>query len=201
MKQNRDWESRYAASAGLFGDDPSPLLTANRHLLQPDMETALAIGDGEGRNGLWLAAQGLRVLSLDLSPTALRRATTRARQQGLAFDTLCGDALQWTWPRQAFDVITLIFVHLPPPQRSRLHRLMQQALRPGGLIFIEAYHQDQLRCASGGPANPAVLYTLDTLRQDFVGLEILTLEKTGTRVVVDGSDQGSGVVVHFVARG
>ncbi len=199
MKQGGDWESRYAGCACLFGNDPSPLLTAYRQLLQAGME-ALAIGDGEGRNGVWLAAQGLRVLSLDISATALRRAAARAQQQGLAIDTLCCDALQWEWPCQTFDVVTLIFVHLPPPQRHHLHRLMQQALRPGGLIFIEAYHQDQLQCASGGPSNPEVLYTLDILRQDFAGLEILTLEKTTTRVMMEGSDRGSGAVVQLVAR-
>lgn len=200
MPQGTDWESRYAGSTCLFGDDPSPLLTANRQLLQPDM-AALAIGDGEGRNGVWLASQGLRVLSLDLSATALQRTEARARQQGLAIDTLCCDALRWTWPCQAFDVITLIFVHLPPPERQHLHHLMRQALRPGGLIFIEAYHEDQLQCASGGPSNPEILYTLDILRQDFASLEIQTLEKTSTRVMREGKDQGDGVAVHFIARG
>ncbi len=199
MNAGRDWENRYAGTPCLFGNTPSPLLVRHSRLLQPGMQ-ALAVGDGEGRNGLWLARRGLQVLALDLSPTALHRARQQADEEGLAFETCCIDALAWSWPRQAFDVITLIFVHLPPPQRMQLHRLIQTALRPGGLLFIEAYHTDQIHRASAGPTDPALLYTEDALCRDFAALETLHLEKTVTDVVVGNQARGCGVVVHFVAR-
>ena len=199
MAQGSDWESRYAACERLFGLEPSPLLKDNGHLLRRGAR-ALAVGDGEGRNGLWLASQGLRVCALDLSPTALGRAADRARREGLALETQCCDALSWQWPRRAYEVITLIFVHLPAAQRRRLHQYMRTALRPGGLIFIEAYHRDHLRCGSGGPADPELLYTPQTLREDFAALDILTLRKTDTQVVMGDGTQGPGVVLHFIAR-
>ncbi|HHH36962.1 MAG TPA: class I SAM-dependent methyltransferase [Gammaproteobacteria bacterium] len=199
MTGHRDWEARYRQAPCLFGDDPSPLLTGHAQLLQPGGH-ALAVGDGEGRNGVWLARRGLEVLSLDLSATALARARKRARQAGVTLTTCCSDALAWRWPEHVFDVVTLIFVHLPPAQRHRLHRLMAKSLRPGGLVFIEAYHRRQRDCASGGPADPDLLYTEAVLRRDFAGLEILKLEEAATRVVVEGEDRGEGRVVHFIAQ-
>ena len=39
--------------------------------------TALSVADGEGRNGVWLAEQGLDVITIDF--LAGRRSTRRAR--------------------------------------------------------------------------------------------------------------------------
>ncbi len=207
-----DWETRYAATESLFGDQPSPLLTRHAGYLRPGLH-ALAIGDGEGRNGVWLAAQGLRVLALDLSTTALRRARARARAAGVLarYQTRCQDVLSWNrvGPQtaqdtarnpQAFDVITLIFVHLPPEKRRCLHHLVRRLLRPGGLLFLEAFHQDQRERGSGGPSDPDLLYTEALLRRDFAGLQVLQLEKTTTEVILGGEHRGEGVVVHFAAR-
>jgi len=207
-----DWETRYAATESLFGDQPSPLLTRHAGRLRPGLH-ALAVGDGEGRNGVWLATQGLRVLALDLSPTALQRARARARAAGVQarYQTRCQDVLSWNRidPQaarrpardpQAFDVITLIFVHLPPEARRRLHHLVRRLLRPGGLLILEAFHQDQRERDSGGPSDPALLYTEELLYRDFAGLQVLELEKTTTEVIVGGEHRGEGVVVHFAAR-
>lgn len=193
------WDERYTASRNLFGDDPSPLLREFRPCFLAGMQ-ALAIGDGEGRNGVWLARQGLEVLSIDLSTVALERARRRAQDAGVTLRTLQADILAWEWPDGAYDLITLIFVHLPPEQRQRLHRSMRRALKPGGLIVIEAFHRDQVERGSGGPSDPDLLYTLAEVERDFSGFEILRSTQSETDVVLDGIPQGKGSAVHFVAR-
>lgn len=193
------WDDRYAATPNLFGDAPSPLLLEFRHLLSPGTRS-LAVGDGEGRNGVWLAQQGLEVLSIDLSAVALGRARARAAARGVSLRTLCMDALEWDWPQAAFDLVTLVFVHLPAVQKTRLHQAIIRTLMPGGLCLLECFHRDQVACASGGPADPDLLYTLDMIAQDFSGFEIMKLARVETDVVLGGEPQGKGVAVHFVAR-
>jgi len=193
------WDERYAASRNLFGDDPSPLLREMRPRFLPGMK-ALAIGDGEGRNGVWLARLGLDVLSIDLSAVALDRARRRAQDAGVTLRTLQTDILAWKWPVEAFDLVTLIFVHLPSAARQRLHRSMRRAVKPGGLIVLEAFHRDQLECGSGGPSDPDLLYTRAEVEHEFSGFEILRCTQIDTDVVLDGVPQGKGSAVHFVAR-
>lgn len=193
------WDDRYAAASNLFGDEPSPLLREYRDLLSPGLR-ALAIGDGEGRNGVWLARRGLDVLSIDLSAVALERARRRAREYGVPLRTLQTDILDWHWPEKAFDLVTLIFVHLPAEQRRRLHRAIRRALKPGGLIVLEAFHRDQIDRGSGGPSDPDLLYTLAEVEGDFSGFEVLKCARVETGVVLGGECQGVGSALHFIAH-
>lgn len=200
MDNSWDWEQRYAASTDLFGaSPPSPLLVAHRHLLTPG-SAALAVGDGEGRNGVWLAAQGLEVLSVDISPTALARARALARAQGLALEAREVDILEWDWPVAAFDLVVYIFVHLPEGERRRVHRAMAAALRPGGYLMLECFHRDQLDRDTGGPPYPELLYSEEELRQDFADMEILRLRQVETEVRKEGEYLGQGAAVHLVGR-
>jgi len=193
------WDDRYAATPNLFGDDPSPLLLEFRPLLAPGMQ-ALAIGDGEGRNGVWLAQQGLEVLSIDLSAVALQRARARAAFRGVALRALCMDVLAWEWPAAAFDLVILVFVHFPAAQKRRLHQAIARALAPGGMLMLECFHRDQIAFASGGPEDPDLLYTFESLAADFADFEIMKLARVDTDVVLAGEPRGKGAAVHFVAR-
>lgn len=194
-----DWDTRYAASGNLFGDDPSPLLLEHSDLLRPGME-ALAVGDGEGRNGVWLAQQGLHVLSIDLSPHALARARLRAEDRRVEIATLCVDVLEWDWPVAAFDLVACIFVHFPPDRRPSTFKAMIGALKPGGLLMLESFHRDQIALGTGGPSDPTMLPTLHELEEAFADCHILGLEQTETDVVCDGRCRGKGSVVHLLAR-
>ncbi len=108
--------------------------------------------------------------------------------------------LQWDWPTATFDLITLIFVHLPPPERQQIHNAIIRALKPGGMVAIEAFHKDQLQQNSGGPQVLELLYDAPLLQRDFATLSLIRLEKVDTRVFMNGIDQGCGVAVHFAAR-
>jgi SAM-dependent methyltransferase len=193
------WEERYTAAGNLFGEQPSELLVENQSRLQRGTR-ALAVGDGEGRNGVWLAEHGLIVDSLDISPTALARAEALALRRRVSVTTICTDMLAWQWPDASYDLIVAIFVHLPHNERGEVHRHMRAALRPGGLLLIEAFHLDQLGMESGGPPRADLLYTLEELREDFRDLEILSCKQVSTDVELAGVWQGKGAAVHFVAR-
>ena len=71
------WDKRYAEPGYAYGTGPNAFLISRRHLLHPGMK-ALAVADGEGRNGVWLAQQGLEVLSVDASGVGLAKAGVAA---------------------------------------------------------------------------------------------------------------------------
>lgn len=190
------WESRYAGDDYLFGTAPNAFLAAQRDRL-PKHGRALAVADGEGRNGVWLAEQGLDVLSLDFSPAAQEKARALARERGVTMTTELADVDAWAWPESAFDVIAVIFTQFGAPrERDRLFAGITRALKPGGLLLLEGYSPDQLKYRTGGPDDLERLYTrelLETAFARFASLEIRQYEAelnegtrhTGMSAVID----------------
>ena len=193
------WNSRYAEPGYAYGTEPNAFLVAQRHYLKLGM-TALAVADGEGRNGVWLAQQGLDVLSVDASEVGLRKAQELAADRGVAIRTEKADLTTWSWPEQKFDVVAAIYVHFPPEVRVRLHRRMFEALKPGGVLILEAFTPEQLTYKSGGPPVAEMLYTADMLRIDFAGGEILLIEELVTELAEGKYHRGPGAAVRLVLR-
>jgi protein-L-isoaspartate O-methyltransferase len=173
------WDARYGSDHYAYGLEPNAFLAAQRNRLKPGMR-ALVPGDGEGRNGVWLAAQGLDVDTLDLSTHGVAKAKRLAAERGVSINAIHADALQWTWPEARYDLVALIFLHLVEPQRRALHERALAALKPGGLIVLEAFRHEQIERqaagARGGPRDKALLFSLEALRDDFARGEVLLLE-------------------------
>lgn len=193
------WNSRYAEPGYAYGTEPNTFLVSQQHRLRPGMK-ALAVADGEGRNGVWLASQGLDVLSVDASEVGLAKARELAADRGVRLRTERADLTTWAWPEAEYDVVAAIFIHFPPEVRARVHRAMLAALRPGGLLILEAFTPEQLNYKSGGPPVAAMLYTADMLRIDFAGAEIVVLEETITELAEGQYHRGPAAVVRLVAR-
>jgi SAM-dependent methyltransferase len=164
------WDSRYDEPGYAYGTEPNAFLVSQKDYLRPGMR-ALAVADGEGRNGVWLAQQGLEVLSVDASAVGLRKIRELARERGVPIRTERVELTAWDWPRDEFDVVVAIFIHFPPESRTRMHRAMLNALKPGGVLILEAFTPEQLNYKSGGPPAREMLYTADLLRQDLSGGE------------------------------
>ncbi len=109
------WNERFSTEDYLFETKPNAFLAAQGHLLKPGQK-ALAIADGEGRNGAWLAAQGLDVLSIDFSPVALNKARQLARLRGVDIKTELADIETWEWEPDQFDVVAAIFIQFANPE-------------------------------------------------------------------------------------
>ena len=148
------WQERFAAPGYLFGTAPNAFLKSQAHLLKKG-EKALTIADGEGRNGVFLAEQGLDVLSIDFSPVAQEKARKLAAERGVTLKVEQVDILNWDWPVEAFDVIAAIFFQFAGPEgRAKIFAGIKKALKPGGLLLLEGYGPKQLEYKTGGPAQP-----------------------------------------------
>lgn len=193
------WDTRFAGRDFAYGTEPNAFLVAQRGYLQPSI-SCLAVADGEGRNGVWLAQQGLRVLSVDSSSVGLGKAQSLAAARGVTIETQLADLLTWDWPVARFDIVAAIFIHFLPAHRARMHAAMLGALKPGGVLIMEAFHPDQLQFNSGGPPVFEMLYTAEMLRADFADAEILLLEEQHTGLAEGMYHRGTAAVVRLVCR-
>src|SRR5271170_5386353 len=104
MSELERWETRFRAPGYAFGKEPNAFLKAQASRLRPG-QAALSVADGEGRNGVWLAEQGLDVLTIDFSSAALAKARELAQERGVKLRTEVADVTRWPWPAGAYDVI------------------------------------------------------------------------------------------------
>lgn len=194
------WDSRYGEPGYAYGTEPNAFLASQKPLLKPGAR-ALAVADGEGRNGVWLAEQGLDVLSVDASAVGLEKVRKLAAERGVVIRTEQADLTRWSWPQGTFDAVVAIFVHFPPDVRAHMHHAMLAALKPGGVLIFEAFTPDQLHYKSGGPPVREMLYTASMLREDIAAAgDILLLEETTTELDEGKYHRGTGAVVRLVVR-
>lgn len=170
-----------------------------------DGRPVIAAGDGEGRNGVWLAQQGFRVTAVDGSAVGVEKARRLARERGVEIDAYVADLATWTPPPASADAVALIFTHMPPAVRRAAHGHLLRALKPGGLVILEAFHPSQLGRPSGGPPDAAMMVDLEILRQDFgaddpEGAEPLLAWEGEVPLDEGPGHQGLGRVTRFVAR-
>ena len=193
------WNSRYAEPGYAYGTEPNAFLVSQKKYLKSGGK-ALAVADGEGRNGVWLAQQGLEGVSVGASAVGLRQTHERAADRGVAIRTEKVDLTTWRWPEQKYDVVAAIYVHFPPEVRARMHRCMFEALKPGGILILEAFTPAQLNYKSGGPPVAEMLYSADMLRIDFAGGEILLIEEAIAELAEGKYHRGPGAVVRLGLR-
>lgn len=194
------WEKRFSAPEYVFGTEPNAFLKSQAARL-PVSGTALAVADGEGRNGVWLAERGLDVLSIDWSPNAQVKAQALARQRGVSLRTAQVDVLEWQWPVAQFDVVAAIFIQfLTPPERQIVFARMRDALKPGGLMLIEGYRPEQLKYKTGGPSQVENLYTRALLEAEFGGLSELAITEHDSMTSEGAGHVGMSALIDLVGR-
>ncbi|GGE99488.1 hypothetical protein GCM10011611_01360 [Aliidongia dinghuensis] len=198
------WDARYASEDYLFGTEPNAYLLSQAHRFAAG-QRALAVGDGEGRNAVWLARLGLDVTLVDISPVGLDKARRLADERGCRIETIVADLTRWDWPQDRFDLAVEIFVHVPVEQRRRIHGAMARSLRPGGLALVEAFQRRQADPAAGSPPSAGLtqrplLYDAEALADDFRMLETVELLE-GTVLLAEGSKhRGPSAVVRYLGR-
>ena len=198
MSELARWNDRFAAPGYLFGTAPNAFLKSQAHRLTRG-QTALSIADGEGRNGVFLAEQGLDVLSIDFSPVALAKARELAQNRGVALRTEQADIENWTWPTAQFDVVVSIFTQFSPPDvRPRVFAGMTQALKPGGLLLMQAYRPEQLKYGTGGPKEVERLYTRTLLETAFGNFTALDIREHDDMMQEGGGHAGMSALIDLV---
>jgi SAM-dependent methyltransferase len=194
------WNERFSAPDYIFGTAPNAFLASKAALFKPG-QRALCVADGEGRNSVWLAEQGLEVTAFDISPVGVAKAQRLAAERGVRVVHEVASVYDWPWPQAQFDVVAAIFVQFADPaMRSFLFERMARSLKPGGLVLIEGYTPKQLEYNTGGPSKLENLYTAELLRSSFAGFEVLELREYEAELEEGSRHAGTSALIDFVAR-
>ena len=191
----RAWDERYAASELVWSATPNQFVAAELADLRPGR--ALDVACGEGRNALWLAARGWRVTAVDFSAVALDKGRAlQARQDGgeeLPIDWVHADVLTHDPGRGEYDLAVVAYLQLVEEERHATLRRTFDALAPGGTFLVVAHDSTNLTEGTGGPQDPAVLFTAEQVLGDLDGMrfEVQRAERVA-RVVAAGDSASHG---------
>lgn len=192
------WDEMYAAESYIFGTEPNDFLAEVLTTLAPC--PVLSLGEGEGRNGVWMAEHGFAVTGIDASPVGVEKARRLARARGVDAEFRVGDLAVLDLDPGAWPLIVSVFAHTPPEVRGHVHRQVVRGLAPGGRYVMEAYHPDQIGLGTGGPPDPALLVSAADAQRELAGLDFEILRETHREVTEGERHTGRAAVTQVVAR-
>jgi SAM-dependent methyltransferase len=206
MNQETRWNTRYrdAGDDYLFGTEPNRFLAHRADLLR-NGRSALCVADGEGRNSVWLAEQGLEVTAVEISSFAVEKARRLAAGRGVDIRFALADMLAPGWPpaplHGLFDWVIGVFIQFTGAvDRLRQFAAMKQLTARGGRILLQGYTPKQLDYATGGPGVLENLYTADILREAFADWVVEELVEYEEEIVEGYGHKGRSALIGLVAR-
>lgn len=193
------WDERYAGDEYFYGTEPNDFLKQHASLIEKGGRV-LCLGEGEGRNAVFLARSGFAVTAVDQSPVGLDKARRLAAAHGVSITTQVADLAVFEIKPGYWHAIVSIWCHLPGALRRAVNRQVVEGLVPGGLFLLEAYTPDQLNYGTGGPKEPDLMPTLADLRNDLAPLTF-QIGRELVRDVQEGRGHGGpSAVVQVLAR-
>ena len=194
------WDARFSSDEYIFGTEPNVWLAQHADLFKPGMRV-LAVADGEGRNSVWMAQQGLQVDAFDISPVGIEKAKKLATQQGVEVNFSIHGVEDYPWTTGDYDAVVAIFIQFADPDtRATLFKRMKSALKPDGVVLLQGYTPKQLEYKTGGPPNLSHLYTEELLQDAFGDLDVSELTSY-EQVLTEGTQHhGQSALIGLVAR-
>ena len=175
------WNERFDKEEFIFGKEPNEYLVEKTKQYLKSKDKVLCIADGEGRNGVWLAKQGMQVIGFDASDIALAKAKQFAKDNQVQVEYSFSDTDSYAWQENTYDAVIGIFIQFADPaMRARIFEQAYKATKPGGLFILQGYTPKQLDYKTGGPSLIEHLYTEEMIRdltKDFQILELVSYEK------------------------
>ena len=191
------WDQRYAVDEYIYGTEPNSFLAEHAEMLKGPV---LSLAEGEGRNAVFLASLGLKVHGVDGSNVGLVKAQALARSRGVEIQTEVADLEVFEPAANYYGSVVSIFAHLPSAIREKLYPLVEQCLKPGGIILLEAYSGDQLARDTGGPKDADMLMTRAKIKREFPHCEPILLHELEREVCEGTYHTGVASVVQFIGR-
>jgi len=195
------WDERYDRNDYVYGTEANDFL--KQTILQIGLRSkakVLCLAEGEGRNAVFLAEKGAEVTAVDYSAVALQKAKRLSAQKNVHVETLKLDLIDEQLPDYGYDVIIMIFCHLPYLARRKIYNQVKERLKPGGYLILEGYTTDQLMRNTGGPKDSDLMFSSSELANAFDGFSI-HLNHEIIRLILEGQfHTGDGAVCQFIAQ-
>ena len=195
------WNKRFDTPDYIFGRAPNEYLQTQAKQYLKKGDAVLCVADGEGRNSVWLAKQGMQVDAFDLSEVALKKANALATEQAAHVQFTLASSDTWDWLPNQYDAVVGIFIQFADPvMRTRLFAQMASTLRPGGVLIVQGYTPKQLEYKTGGPSILEHLYTEDMIRNLIGDLEPIDLCLYQKELSEGPKHTGMSALLGLVAR-
>jgi len=173
--RREDWNRRYAGAESLWSAKPNRFLVAEVARLEPGR--ALDLACGEGQNAVWLAGLGWEVTAVDYAEVAIAKAIERAAREGVAVDFHADDLLRYRPEARAFDLVLILYLHMPSDGRRLVLERAAAAVAPGGTLVLVGHDLLNLTEGVGGPSDPDLLFTPDDVVAELHGLDVEKAER------------------------
>lgn len=198
MSANSFWNEKYQNSEYLYSSEPNVFLSKIASSLS--VGKALVPGDGDGRNGLWLARKGYTVDAFDFSEVAVQKANASASQKNLKYrsEVLAAETFQVC--QSTYDIVAIIFLHLPKDVMKTLLQKCVESLKPEGILLIQVFSQQQLSLNSGGPKDINLLYKPDDFHWLEGSFKSCSIEQADCELSEGPLHTGKASVVNVIAK-
>lgn len=196
---NHFWHEKFKQNDYVYGTQANDFLTEYHHYL-PKNGRILSLGEGEGRNAVYLAGLGYQVTALDAAQSGLDKVQRLAESQNVEVKTILTDLAHYEFEPNQWDGIISIFCHLPPTLRQQVHQQIPLALKTNGVFLLEAYAPKQLDFKTGGPSALEMLYTAADLATELTPLQFERLVELERNIHEGQAHHGTSAVVQIVAR-
>lgn len=191
------WDERYRTNDHVYGTQPNAYFKSVIDTLEPG--NLLLPAEGQGRNAIYAASKGWVVEAFDYSAVAREKALDYARDAGVQIRYDQRDIESFVAEKQ-YDLVGLLYVHLPETVRRKFHHEIYRSVKPGGLLVFEAFAKEQIRFQSGGPSDPALLYDAASICQDFPFLHLMRCEQTETLLQEGEFHKGKAAVLRLTGQ-
>lgn len=166
------WNTRFQADNYVYGMEPNVFLTEIQKKLKLSGD-ALSIAEGEGRNAVFLAKQGMNVTAWDYAESGLSKTKKLAKDLDVEVQTELVDLNDAIWEKNKWDELICIFGHFPVDLRQKILRGVKETVKPGGYYITEVYSLHQIPYKSGGPKELEFLYRPEEFLQTFADWRIV----------------------------
>ncbi len=195
---NDNWNKRYDSKDFVYGKEANKFL--KEHLKLKPKARILLPGEGEGRNALYAAKNDYYVHAFDQSEIAAGKAMHMANSEGVRYEYQVCSVEEFEALESYYDVVGLIFLHIPSVQHSEFHRKIVKGLKPGGKIIAELFSKKQVGLNTGGPKNEDLLFSIEDLKEDFKDLDFTYIEEKQVELREGVFHQGKAWVIQFIAE-
>jgi SAM-dependent methyltransferase len=192
------WNERYAESDFAYGKEPNALL--KKFLEKMSAGKILFPAEGEGRNAVYAATQGWDVYAFDISEEGKRKAEALAKEKNVEIHYTINSFQDYSAATNTFDCIALVFTHLPEEIRRACYQRLLNFLKPGGIVIVIGFAEEQLGKTSGGPKDTTMLFSMNQLLEDFDMLENIEIEANDVILDEGPFHQGNASVIWMTGK-
>lgn len=198
MNQQDFWNQKFSRDGYLYGKEPNEFIKSCYNNFKKNHKV-LCLGEGEGRNAVFLAKKGFEVEAIDASDIGLEKLKIHAKENEVSVETLCMDINKWI-PDKKYGAIVFSFMHLSKNELIPLFVKIEGSLKEKGFLIAEVFSKNQIEKNSGGPKDLDLLYSTDDFNDCIKKLKIHKLEETIVQLNEGKGHQGEASVIRLIAQ-